>query len=285
MANTSLSLNYSDELTEQGLSYQFNFSKVANGYNNPGNTFLNGGSTEAGTQLRKSFLKNKLQLFFRGNLRNYKYSDELDRSWRNSYFVMDAKWRMQKGQYVSVRYQPNRMVRIEEGTKTVMTAMERLSVESGLYKKFGKTSYRNYLTLAYQQNSYAFSPTENISNTSLQVNTAQNISLGKNMLYANLGYIHSGNHSGYVYFNSSLNTDIGYSFQLLKRIIASSGIVYSSVNAWYKQLGLRQSLSGELSDKFSVSIYIDARKNLQVEQPLWDSPVRADISIRYILKK
>jgi hypothetical protein len=285
MANTALSINYSDELTESGLSYQFNFSKVANGYNNPGNTFLNGGSVEGGAQLRKSFLKNKLQLFFRGNIRNYKYNDELDKSWRNSYFVMDAKWRMRKGQYISLRYQPNRMVQVDGGTKTTMTAMKRLSAETSLYKKIGKSNYRNYMTLGYQENSYALSATENISNTSLQVNSSQNVTIGKNLLYGNLSYIHSANHSAFVYFNSSVNSDIGYSFPVLKKFMVSSGIVYSTVNNWYSQLGVRESISGELNDKFFVSLYIDARKNLSVTQQLWDSPVRADISIRYILKK
>ena len=115
--NTALSLKYADENTEKGLSYQFSFSKVANGYNNPGSSFLAGGSTELGSQIRKSFLKNRMQVSFRANLRDYKFNDELDSRWRNVYMVMDAKWRMRKGQFIGLRYQPNRMVRIEEKNK------------------------------------------------------------------------------------------------------------------------------------------------------------------------
>lgn len=284
MANTALSVKYADENTEKGLAYQFNFSKVANGYNNPGNSFLNGGSTEAGTQLRKSFFKNRMQLSFRGNVRDYKYNDEIDSRWRNVYMVLDGKWRMRKGQHIGIRYQPNRMKRIEEGVKSIVTSIERLSVESNLYKKIGKTGYRNYLTLGWQKNIYALSATENISNSSLQVNSFQNITIGKNLVYANVSYTSSNNSSAYVYFNTSLNTDIGYSFQLFKKITASSGIVYASVNEWYQQLGIRQGLSGQLNEKFYVNIYVDARKNLKLVQPLWNSPVRADISIKYVLK-
>jgi hypothetical protein len=284
MSNTALSVKYADENTEKGLSYQFNFSKVSNGYTNPGNSFLNGGSTEAGTQLRKSFLKNRMQLSFRGNVRDYKYNDETDSRWRNVYMVMDGKWRMKKGQHIGIRYQPNRMTRIENGSKNIVTSIERLSVESNLYKKLGKIGYRNYLTLGWQKNIYALSVAENISSSSLQVNSFQNITLGKNLLYANLSYTSSDNSSSYVYFNTSLNTDIGYTFQLFKKITASSGIVYASVNEWYQQLGIRQGLSGQLNEKFYINIYIDARKNMKVVQPLWNSPVRADISIKYILK-
>ena len=63
--------------------------------------------------------------------------------------------------------------------------------------------------------------------------------------------------------------------------MASSGIVYASVNEWYSQVGIRQALSGQLNEKFYVNIYIDARRNLKLVQPLWNSPVRADFSIKY----
>ncbi len=285
MSNTALSVRYADEYTEKGLAYQFNFSKVANGYINPGSSFLNSGALEVGGRIRKLFLKNRIQLSFRGNVRDYKYNDELDSRWRNTFIVADGKWKMKKGQYIGIRYQPNRMARIENGTKSIATSMDRLSIESNLYRKIGKTGYRNYLTLARQKNSYALSATENISNTSLQLNTFQNFSFRKNLLYANLSYSRAVNASAYVYFNTSLNTDIGYTFQLFKKITSSSGIVYASVNEWYRQIGIRQALGGQLNERFYINIYVDARKNLQLLQPLWNSPVRADISIKYIIKK
>jgi hypothetical protein len=285
MSNTAIAIKYADENIEKGLSYQFSFNKAANGYSNPGNSFLNSGSTEVGTQVRKSLLKNKMQLSFRGNVRDYKFNDELDRHWRNVYMVADVKWRMKKGQYFSLRYQPNRMTRIEEGKRSVVSSMHRLSIESSLYKKIAKIGYRNYLSLAYQDNNYTLSPSENISNTSLQLNSFQNITLGKNLVFVNLVYNRSLDPSTYVYFNTSLNVDAGYSFMLWKKIMVSPGIVYASVNEWYRQIGVRQSVSGQINDKFSVSVYVDARKNLVVKQVMWDSPVRADFSIRYLFKK
>ncbi len=284
MSNTALALKYGDENIKKGLSYQFNFGKVANGYTNPGNSFLNGGSTEFGGQVRKSFYKNKLQFFFRGNVRDYKYEEYKNARWQNLYMVADIKWRMKKGQHVGFRYQPNRMLRIEEGVRNNVTAIDRLSIESNLYKKIGKTGYRNYMTVAYQKNVYALSPSASSGNTSLLFTSFQNIGIGKDLLFANISYTHSDNNSQYLFFNSSLSLDGGYSFLLFKRIIASSAIVYASVNDWYQQVGVRQSLSGQLNKKFYMSVYLDARKNIKLLQQLWDSPVRADISIKYILK-
>lgn len=283
--NTAFALRYSDEYVAKGLSYQLNFSKVANGYNNPGNTFLNGGSIEVGGQVRKSFWKNKLQLSFRGNLKDYQYGDEADRKWRNIYVVMDARWKMRKGQHIGLRYQPNRMQRIEDGAKYTATAVDRISVETSLYKKIGKLSYRNYLTAGYQSNKYVYSGSGNIYSTSLQLSSFQSIAINNRLLYANFNYTLADNRSQYVFFNSSFNADAGCSYILLKKIAASSGLVYASVSEWYNQFGVRQTVSGQLSEKFSVNVYLDIKKNIRTtSQSSWNEPVRADISIRYMFK-
>jgi hypothetical protein len=176
------------------------------------------------------------------------------------------------------------MFRLAEGKSTVTSSIDRLSLDGNFYQKIGRIGYSNYLSITYQKNLYALSGSY-VANTSLQVNSAQNINVGKNSIFLNTNYTHSVDHSQYVFFNSSLNSDAGVSYLLFKRIMGSSGVVYSSVDSWYQQAGVRQSLSGELNGKFYISIYVDARMNLRVIQPLWTSPVRADISLRYILKK
>jgi hypothetical protein len=283
MANTAFSFNYSDENPENGLSYQVNFSKVANGYDNPGNSFLTNGSLEAGGRIRKQFLKNKLQASLRTNIREYKFNDELDRRWRSLFFVLDAKWKLKKGQFVSLRYQPNRMLRIEDGVKSKASSIDRVSVETNIYKKIARTDYRHLLSLTYFKNMYALTALENVSAVSLQVNSNQNILLGKNILSANCSYTYSDNQSQYVFFNSSFSSDISYSINLFRSISSSSGIVYSSVNNWYQQAGFRQSLNGEINKKFYISLFVDARKNLKLSQPLWADPIRVDLNVRYII--
>jgi hypothetical protein len=285
MANTALYLKYSDEFPDQGLAYQVSFNKVANGYDNPGNTFLSGGSTEIGGQVRQAFYKKKLLASVRGNMRNYKFNDEIDESWRNLYFVMDAKWKMKKGQFIGIRYQPNRMTRNEDGRSFNVSKIDRLSVESNLYKKLGRQGYRNYVTLTYQNNEYLMTANNLVSSTSMQLNSSQSLTVGKNIFYANLFLVSSSNKSGYVYFNSSVNADAGITYQLTKRIMATSGVVYGNVDAWYRQVGVRQSINGELNERFIVSVYVDARKNIKEYLPSWNEPVRADISIRYVFRQ
>jgi hypothetical protein len=284
MDNTALAVRFSDEISSRNLSYQFNFSKVANGYNNPGNTFLAGGSMEIGGGFRKTVLQQRLQISFRSNLKEYNYNDDLDRKWKNMYAVADVKWKMKKGQHIGIRYQPNRMIRVENGSSFTASVTDRLSVESNLYKKLGRHSYRNFVTMAYQFNRYMYSTADIVSATSFQLSSFQNFNIGSRLLYANISYTMADNRSQYVFFNSSFNGDLGCSYNFLKKINASSGLVYSSVNEWYQQLGLRQTVSGNLGEHFSVSMFVDYRKNIRVTQSMWNQPVRADIALKYMFK-
>jgi len=283
MANTALSLKYSDEFAEQGLQYQFSFNKLSNGYNNPGSSFLTNGSSEFGMNLRKSFLKEKIIVSFRGNTRNYKFGDK-DAAWTNHSIVMDARWKMKKGQYISLRYQPLRMSRKEGSIKTPVTSLDRVSAETNLYKKFSKFSYRNFLTLSFQKNMYALNPGTTVNNNSFMVSSFQNILIGKNSMYINMNYNHIDSSGLYGFLSTSFYSEAGYAYQLFKNISASSGLTYTSTVGWFRQAGIRQALSGQLSDHLSLNIYADLRKNLELTRPLWEEPLRVDISVRYIFK-
>jgi hypothetical protein len=284
MGNTAISVRYADEYTEQGLSYHINFNKIANGYTNPGNSFLNSGGTEMGMGMRKSFLKDKLLFSFRGNRRVYKYSEMIDASWQNTNMQVDARWKMKKGQYIALRYQPMRMIRKEPNAKTPVSVIERIALDASVYKKLGKIIYRNFFSLAGQKNIYSIGTGSNFKNNSVTISSFQHISIGARMIYMNINYNHAFNSADYVYLNSSLYGEAGFSYQLSRNIMASSGLTYTGTTGWYKQVGIRQTLSGQLGEKFMINIYADLKKNFQVIQPLWNDPVRADISLRYILK-
>ena len=280
--NTAFSLKYIDEYNKAGLSYQVSVSKTANGYNNPGNLFLNPGSKNLGFMIKKSMWKKKLQLNARIDLREFKYNDERPDKWRNVYAVFDARLRMKKGQYMALRYMPSKMVRIDS-TKFTVSAFNRLSAEANLAKKISGYYYRNYLTLSFQKNAYTFSR-EWISAKTILLSSYQTITSGKKMFYLNTNYNYADNKSQYVYFNSSLLAEAGTSYRLFKKINASSALSYNSISGWYRQVGIRQTLSTNFSERFNLDVYVDARKNIKLYQPLLFGLFRADISIHYFLK-
>ncbi len=284
MANTAIKLRYSDELIDEKLSYQVHFSKIANGYTNPGNSYLSPGSTEFGVALKKMLLKNRLSLSFRGNGRVYRYNDHIDASWINSNILFDARWKMKKGQHIALRYQPVRMSRREEGVKKPVNSIDRLSFDISIYKKFGKLTYRNFLSLTGQRNRYEFSPGSFLNNKSVMISSYQHLMIGRRTIYVNLNYNHADATAQYYFMSTSLYAEAGYNYQIIKTITGSTGMVYNRVKGWYSQAGVRQTFSGQLGEKFSLHLYADLKRNLSVTQPLWNDPVRADISLRYIIK-
>lgn len=281
--NTAFSIKYEDQYSKQNLSYQVYVRKTANGYNNPGNVFLNSGSAEMGFGIKKLFFQRRLQANLRGDLREYKYSDEKNDKWRSIYSVFDLRWKLKKGQFVGLRYMPNKMIRLDANTKSVINQLNRLSADASLARKISVVYYRNYLTLAYQKNAYQVANSWILTKTIL-ISSSQTLTIGKSILYLNTNFNYANNQSQYIFFNSSFVSDVGSSYILFKKIGASSSITYNSITGWYQQIGIRQTVSSQIGQRFSMNLYVDARKNIRVYQPLLFGLVRADLSFHYQLK-
>lgn len=281
--NTSFSVNYEDQYLKPNLSYQIHASKTANGYDNPGDIFLNSGSKEFGYAIKKTFWNKRLQVNVRSNLRQFKYNDLLNERWRSIYSVLDIRLKLKKGQYASLRYLPSKMIRLDSSSKSVATQINMLTAEANLTKKVMRGYYHNYLSLSSQKNGYSFN-NEWVLTRTILFSSSQTLSVGKKLVYVNTNYNCADNHSRFVYFNSSFITEAGSSFILLKKLNASSSLTYNTIKGWYQQIGIRQTLSTQIAKRFNMSVYADARKNIHVYQPLWVGLFRADISIHYQLK-
>lgn len=282
--NMAFSVKYDDEWEKQALSYGVHIGKTANGYTNPGNTLLNNGAKELGFNIKKAFWKRKLQASLRSDIREYNYGDDNSKVWRNFYTVVDVKWRLKQGQSIGVRYMPNKMIRLDNGKKSTVTLVERLSIDGNLSKKIFGTYYRNNLSLSRQKNSFLLND-QLVSNTSFTLASFQNIVVRQKLLYLNVNYDYAHNASSYIYLNSSFMADAGTAFSLFKTLSLSSAISYNSVQGWYRQVGIKQTISNQLSERFNLNIYVDVRKNLALYQPLLYGLFRADVSIHYIIKR
>lgn len=280
----AFSLKYEDELVDQNLSYGVYASMTAPGYNNPGNSFLTAGGKEFGVKVKKAFLKRKLQASVKTDMREYNFGDDADKKWRSLYSILDLRMKLRKGQSVGIRYMPNKMVRVEGGEKSTVSLLERLSVDGTVAQKIAGKYYRNNVTLAWQKNKYVLGD-EPVLNNSLSVSSFQSITLNSKLLFVNTLYDHATNNSQYVYFNSTFLAETGVTYLLFKKISLSSSITYNSVKGWYNQVGIKQSIAGQLKDRFNFNIYVDARRNLKLCQPLLYGLFRTDISINYLIKK
>ncbi|WP_315820228.1 hypothetical protein [Paraflavitalea speifideaquila] len=190
---------------------------------------------------------------------------------------MDARWKVTRGQYIGLRYQPVRSLRIEEGTRYIQNAADRFTIDGNFSQKIARLYYRNYLSVSLQNNKYAIAADKMAFNRSVLFTSTQNITIRRHMLYWNTSYNHVGNNTtGWVYYNSSLVTDVGFTYSLFGKVSASSAIGYNSIEGWYRQAGIKQNLSGQLGKRFMMTLYLDVRKNLHVERPVLQRLFRGD---------
>jgi hypothetical protein len=279
--NLAFSVMYVGEYEEIGLQQRVHFRSTDNGYHNPGSPLLTRGATEAGLDLRKSFLKQKVSFAVKYDFRQFNFSEQYDRKWQNHSYFIDGKIKLDKGQSVSFRYQPTKFVRIEDGIRANSNATEQLSANVNFRTKFFKRTYTNILGLMYQKSSFLNMGGMNESATSLLVTSLQAISIGSQLLSLNFLYNHGNNNTGIVFLNSSFNCDGGISYILFKRISGSTSAGYNSVKNWYQQLSLRQSLSGQIGSKCQFSLFVDARRNIKLYQPLLYNLTRGELSFSY----
>jgi hypothetical protein len=284
--SAAISVNYHGFYQKAALQNDFYFRTSGMNYDNPAVSFEPSGSKEAGIHLRKQLLKNKMQVMVKSDLREYKFSSLTNNKYRNSYYMVDAKWKMKKGQYVSLRYQPVKSVKISDGLRHVNAETQRLSVIASLAKKISGHQYRNTVNLAYQGNKYAYDQSGLlVSNTSVQFSSLQNVMVGKYSFFSNTLYNYVDNASNFIYFNTSFSSELGVSYTVGKFLAASSSFNYQSVSGWYSQVALRQSLAGQLGKRVNLNLYIDAGKNIKLYQPTPFGTVRGELSIQYMVNQ
>jgi hypothetical protein len=281
----AFSLNYKGEIEKFDLQHSIQISSTPNGYTNPGSTLLQRGQKKLAIDLKKYLLKRKLVLTLKANLKSFSFGTTDERKWIHSSYFVDARYKMKKGQSVSLRYQPNQFVQVTKGERQLYTKTERLAVDAVVGAKLFRKTYRNNFSLAYSNNAFALTAGSMASVKSLLLNTTQTLSFGKTALNVTGVYNYVNNTTDFVFFNSSLNCDAGISYTLLKHFSASSSIGYASTNGWYKQLSYKQGLSGNIHDRFDVSVYVDFRKNLKLYQPIYTGTTRAEFSLFYTIMR
>jgi len=82
-----------------------------------------------------------------------------------------------------------------------------------------------------------------------------------------------------------LNSDLSYQYTVLKILTLSSGLTYLNNTGVAKQAGIKQGVQIMSGKHFSVSTYLDLRRNLVV--PLYPdlyASNRGEVEIKYFFK-
>ncbi len=285
LSNMGITLDYAAELEKLGVSERLVVRYTGKEYNNLGNFSLVSGTKEISNDLRKYLLKRKLIVQLKAQFREYEFAVD-DRKWRSFSYLTDIKWKLKKGEFVELRYQPYTNHRITAEQSQLSSRSHRLALRGNVNRKIARgLAYRNFMELASSRDGF-YDPLQDklhatgfISFTSLQT-----LAVGKQTLFVNVTGNHARQNTGYLFSNSSVSVDGGMTYNLGRQLSLSTALVYNEVNSLYGQLAIRQSLSTMLGKKIMLEGFLHAGKNLYEQAYLNIPAVTGNLSVTYNLK-
>jgi hypothetical protein len=280
-----VSMDFTNEYPKIHLTQELKFSSAASDYSNPGNAYMFSGMKQLSSSLQKTFLDGKLNILLRNSYTNFVTNPLVNERFLQYNNLLDARWKMKKGNYISLKYQPSWSDVMDSGMHTRVGVIQRFSADLNYNKKFGKHQLHTYTSLAYVRNTFADSLMTGppISVNSIQLNSMVSWTIKAAQVYLNNTDVYTPQTTAYVYLNSTWTTEGGYMYPLGKKIQASSGLNYISVTDWYKQVGVKQSFTGSLSSKMYVSVFVDLGKNIAVYQLFPIPTIRGNLMLSYHL--
>lgn len=265
-----------------GMNAQASLSFIAGGYDNPGNLYLPRGTKEVSFSSQKYFLKRRLTLDARGDIRRYNLGVNREDQMQNNFFSLEGRWNAPNGEFVSLSYQPARNMQILRGKKNINGITDLLQVTGCVQQRIWGTFYRNIFSLGYSKNQYDWDSSGKVNSRSMIYSAMQSIVLHNNLLYLDMTYNHANNINNVVYFNTTFTSQLGYTYRIGKKINASSGIEYDAVQQWYNEAGIMQSVSLDVTSRLQLSWFVDLKKNIKLYHTAYYNDLyQADWSLHY----
>jgi hypothetical protein len=280
-----VSIDYTNEYPTLNLTQELTLSSAATDYSNPGNAYLFSGMKQASSNLSKTFLNKQLTVTLKDSYTSFITDPTINARFVQNNHLLDARWKMKKGNYISLKYQPSWSVNIDSGARTNVGMIQRVSADLNYNKRLGRHQLHTFTSLAFIDNTFQDSILTEppLSIHSLQLTSMLGLSIKSCQVYLNNSVVYTPENLAYVYLNSTWTTEGGYMYPLGGRLQASSALDYVTVTDWYKQVGVKQSLSGALSAHITLTTYIDAGKNIAVYQSYPVPTLRGNIMLSYHL--
>lgn len=277
----SFGLNHHLDMPEFGGSDNLYFSYAGMGYQNPGNNGFGGAKMKYGGNVRKSFYKNKLTFTLRSDFTNTPISYTSNDRWARHMIALNTRYVFSKKLNFTLEYSNSGTDKMQANIATPMYSFQKLQIDGSSNFKIGKYFSAAHLTLGAQ----SFGNTELAAGAGnmLMMNYTQSIVLSTNTVTANVFY--TKELSTYQLIGNMLNCDLSYQYTLFKKFSLSSGLTSLRNDKVVNQLGVKQGVQLLSSGSFSLSTYMDIRKNLikPEYQDLYPSCM-GEVSIKYNIR-
>lgn len=277
----STRLHYSGSIKRLSLSHGAYINYSGLGYTNPGNPYAGRGSLQYGLDVKRSWWKNKASLRFKTDIRNMAQSPVTDNKWKNLQFALDGHYRMSRRMSFDVRLNQASMNEKREGHSMPVFMSRKASVMMQSSGKLGLLPYSGNVMLGLQQMDYMMT-TGFVKSTFVNLNLMKSLFINDKSLSWSLMY--NKDIRQQAIYGNMLSSDLTYGYILLKKINGSSGLTYLNSENMVRQAGIRQSLSAQVLQRWSLNLFIDARKDLyRGGQYYYYDNFRTEMSIHYLM--
>lgn len=258
----AFTINYVGEFKKIKLQSKINLAYVAPDYTNPGSFFLNRGSKEGFLEIKKQFKKRKYQIGVRGLYKEFCFSANSALYSKNYYLNVDGRVNFKRNQYIAFHYQPNTNYRYTNDFSGIFGETNKVSFDGAFVPHVLKQRYRNQLNLISQTSSFLTYDNKMVSTKMINIISSQSFSLNSNIVSWNTIYTNVSQSNLTPLLATSLYSEIGLSYNLLKKVDCSSSLLYQNYKDYQSQIGIRQKLSFSLTRIFEASIFADLRKSV-----------------------
>ncbi|MDB5146543.1 MAG: hypothetical protein JWQ57_563 [Mucilaginibacter sp.] len=264
-----------------GVSDNLYFNYAGMGYQNPADNGFGGAKMKFGGNVKKAFMRNKLNMSLRSDISNMPISYTSDDKWKSFQIQFDSRYQFSKKFNLSFNYTSSATDKKVDNITSSVYSFQKVQLSGNASYKIGK----NYSVSHFSVGEQGFSNINALQGAGnlLMVNYTQTLIMRKNVITASLFY--NKELSAYHLIGNMLNSDVAYQYTLFGKLNMSSGLTYFNNTGIASQAGVRQGIQLYTTGSFDMDTYVDYRKNLiRSLYPDLYPACRAELSLKYHFK-
>lgn len=235
-----------------------NFSGL--GYNNPVSSNQSRGSIFYGVNTSNNFLSNKLFLYSRFSNRITQTGIDKTQAYKQLSSSVSAKYKLTRQFKFGVNWTYSNLLKHSGAhVKERLYYSNRIYSDVNFYGKIYGLMVMQYVNLGYQNISIPDMPL-NTQGSTAWLNSSTSIAVGQNNLLFNLQMYNQLDRT--ISNGNLITSDLGLNYRVLKKINVTSSINFLNQRQLAKQIGIRQTVSAVIQDRFNVSLFADIRNDI-----------------------
>lgn len=280
----SFGLNYNANFDHIQFKPSFFASYSGLGYTNPASTSQSRGAVSYGMNLAKGFFANQLTVQTRVSKRVNRtaVADDDDRRFIQLQGFLSTKYKFSRKIKAGLNWNYSSLSKITAGYQNKLFYSNRIYSDANFNGKLRNHPLFQIINIGYQN--ISIPDMQNVAlGENFWINSATSLAMNKGTLSMNMQLFNQLNKTALQ--GDLLTTDLGWSYTVLQRVNITSAINYLNQSNIARQLGMRQTLSAAVKDKFLISLFADIRKDLIQNNNSFMFPnTRGEIVVTYKLK-